>query len=146
MKYITTKEFAALTPIPLAHKELDPAPAASSATKHRCYNELDVTEHLIPGENLITVHVYYQGLLNRAYGSADNRCALGLELYADGQLICEADKSWHYHYDRHYIAGDTVGYDTQFLENLDFTLYDRHIYDGSRTGEPACPIAADYIF
>ncbi len=120
---------------------MGPAP---SYARHRNFNEPDLTGCFRPGENLITVHVYYQGLLNRAYDSADNRCALGLALYENGKLICEADESWHYHYDAHYTAGDTTGYDTQFLENLDFTRYDESIYDGSRMGEPACPIDADY--
>ncbi len=118
---------------------------AASYYNHRNFNVIDLSEHLRAGENLITVHVYYQGLLNRAYDSADNRCALGFELYEAGQLICEADESWSYHYDRHYTVGGKVGYDTQFLENLDFLLYEPHIYDGSCEGEPACVIEADYI-
>ncbi len=192
MKYITTKEFAALSPIHLTHKEQDKTPVTQSALEHRhilfqkkivldtsegCtlkitaddyyklyinqrlaamgpaasyynhrnYNEMDVSEYLAAGENLITVHVYYQGLLNRAYDSADNRCALGLELSQNGKLICEADESWHYHYDQHYIPGEKMGYETQFLEHLDFTWYQQELYDGSCPGEPACVIDADYV-
>ncbi len=118
---------------------------AASYYNHRNYNEIDLSDCLKPGENLITVHVYYQGLLNRAYDSADNRCALGFELFQNGELICEADESWVCHYDLHYCIGGKVGYDTQFLENLNFTLYDKAIYDGTAQGEPAAVIDADYI-
>ena len=39
-----------------------PAPAYPSAYY---YNEIDVTEYLLAGGNIIAVHQYYQGLVNR---------------------------------------------------------------------------------
>ena len=50
-----------------------PAPAY-----HNCYNynELDVTEYLCEGENIVAVHTYYQGLINRVWQSGDFRHGL----------------------------------------------------------------------
>ncbi len=192
MKFITTKEFACLSPIDLRHKEHSPAPEkpgslrhkhilfmkklpltdtsncrlritaddyyklyinrkfvamgpSPSYPQHRSFNEFDISEYLINGDNLITVHVYYQGLLNRAYDSADNRCALGFELYGNNTLICEADESWQYHYDTHFVAGDTIGYNTQFKENLDFRLYDSDVWNGKTDGSQCVSVDNDYV-
>ncbi|MCZ8517162.1 alpha-L-rhamnosidase N-terminal domain-containing protein [Paenibacillus filicis] len=35
------------------------------------YNRYDLSGRLRPGENTVAVHVYYQGLINRAYQSGD---------------------------------------------------------------------------
>ena len=57
------------------------------------YNEVDVTEFLHTGENLIAVHCYYQGLINRVWVSGDLRQMLWCELYIDGEKILESDLS-----------------------------------------------------
>ena len=37
------------------------------------YNEIDVTDFFVEGENIIAVHCYYQGLINRVWVSGDLR-------------------------------------------------------------------------
>ena len=56
------------------------------------YNQVDITDYLQTGENVIAVHVYYQGLVNRAYNSGDYRQGMIADLWADGvQLL---DNNW----------------------------------------------------
>src|SRR5690554_6517198 len=38
---------------------------------HYYYNRLDIRPYLQFGENVLAVHVYYNGLVNRAYNSGD---------------------------------------------------------------------------
>ena len=57
-------------------------PAPGYPTRY-FYNELDVTSFLKPGKNLIAVHTYYQGLINRVWVSGDRRHGLFMELFAD---------------------------------------------------------------
>lgn len=49
------------------------------------YNEIDVSEYLKQGENLIAVHTLYQGLINRVWQSGDNRHGLIFDLEVNGQ-------------------------------------------------------------
>ncbi len=97
---------------------MGPAPSYPWA---RAYNELTLDSFLREGENELCVHVFYQGLCNRALDSGDDRMHLMLEIYADGELFHTADGTWQSRYDRHYVIGGRIGYDTQLLENLDFT-------------------------
>ena len=86
------------------------------------YNEIDITEFLHPGKNVLAVHLYYQGLINRVWNSGDGRFAL------TAQLICRSSEeclplSWKYKISEAYI-GETTGYETQFLENFDSRRWD----------------------
>lgn len=94
---------------------------------HYPYLRLDVTQWMRPGENVIAVHVYYQGLINRAYNSGDLRQGMIAELFADDQLLLASDDTWKYTVARQYGDGsaETVGYLTQFLEHIDSRLEDR---------------------
>ena len=166
-KWISNRDFYALTPINVFHKEMDVAkvevdPAygnkhilfrkkvtvpeffraklrisaddyyklyingefvtqgpAPGYPFHYYYNEIDVTKFLVPGENTIAVHTYYQGLLNRVWVSADLRHGLVLDLYADGNKLCESDESWKCAYHTGYTACGKFGYDTAYAENYD---------------------------
>lgn len=81
------------------------------------YNKIDITGFVKPGENVLAVHVYYQGLVNRAYNSGDYRQGMIAELWADGvQLI---DDSWRYTEAKEYGFTRTIAYDTQFDEVID---------------------------
>lgn len=81
------------------------------------YNQVDITDYLQKGENVIAVHVYYQGLINRAYNSGDYRQGMIAELWADGvQLL---DNSWKCRTMEEYGYSRTIGYDTQFDEIID---------------------------
>lgn len=85
------------------------------------YNEIDVSEYLNSGDNVIAVHVYYQGEINRVWNSGDHRQGLIAELIADGVTVLKTDKSWKYSVAKEF-SGKTTGYDTQYLENIDFNL------------------------
>ena len=85
------------------------------------FNEFDVTEYLTDGENALTVHCCYQGLTNRVWVSGDNIFGMIADIYVDGKLFCSTDSSWDYKIDNTFTGGDTVGYDTAFLENRDMT-------------------------
>lgn len=97
-------------------------PAPSYHFAHPYYR-LDVTAYLRAGSNCLAAHVYYQGLVNRVWNSADNRSGFMLVLevgYDDGsaeRFVTGSD--WHcLHLEAFPVAG-TIGYKTQFLENID---------------------------
>lgn len=91
---------------------------------HYYYNRLDISPFVMDGVNVIAVHVYYQGLVNRAYSSGDLRQGLIAELKAGDKVVCRSDESWTCK--RIWKYGDwqteTVGYDTQYLEHIDNRL------------------------
>ena len=87
--------------------------------EHTYYNEIDVTPVLRSGRNVLAVHTYYQGLVNRVWVSGDNRHGLLLDLVADGQCVVASDRSFLTHRHGGYSQIGKVGYDTQFLERYD---------------------------
>ena len=93
-----------------------PAPAY-----HNCYNynEIDVSEYLCEGENLIAVHTYYQGLINRVWQSGDYRHGLLLDLEIDGETVLCSDESFLCGRHTAYSSIGIVGYQTQFMERYD---------------------------
>ncbi|MDO4340154.1 MAG: family 78 glycoside hydrolase catalytic domain [Eubacteriales bacterium] len=100
-----------------------PAPAYPEAYY---YNEIDITHLVRPGKNLVAVHAYYQGLVNRVWNSGDGRFALA----ADAVIIENHRETvvcpvWKYQKSEAY-SGETTGYDTQFLENFDSRLWDEN--------------------
>lgn len=68
----------------------------------------------------LALHLYYQGLVNRVWNSGDGRYGLWAEVCCGEQerMIPE----WRYQICDAY-SGETVGYDTQFLENFDSRLW-----------------------
>ena len=93
-----------------------PAPAY-----HHCYNYnvIDVSHLLKQGENLLAVHTYYQGLINRVWQSGDFRHGLLLDLICDGETQVASDESFLTHPHTAYSPMGKVGYDTQFMERYD---------------------------
>lgn len=88
------------------------------------YNAWDVTKALQSGKlNCIAVHVYYQGLVNRVWGSGDNLQGLLAQLeitFQNGQTeTIITDGSWKYHQTNAYDSDRTMGYKTQFAEDID---------------------------
>ena len=81
------------------------------------YNHVDITKYVHTGENTLGVHVYYQGLVNRAYNSGDYRQGMIAEVWADGVSI--ADDNWKYAEAKEYGASRTIAYDTQYDERID---------------------------
>lgn len=98
---------------------------AQSDAGHYYYNRIDVTSLLRPGRNVIAVHVYYQGLRNRAYNSGDYRQGLIAELSAGEKLLLKTDGSWRAKRVLENGPGVIFGYDTQFTEHLDARLSER---------------------
>ncbi len=89
-----------------------PAPSYHTA---RFFNELDITKYLHNGNNVIAVHLYYQGLINRVWQSGDNR--FGLACLINGENL-----SWKYR-KLDAFSGCELGYNTAFSENFDSRLY-----------------------
>jgi hypothetical protein len=89
---------------------------------HYYYNRHDVSPLLRQGDNVIAVHVYYQGLVCRAYNSGDYRQGLIAELSVDGSIAVQTDSSWKIERAREYENGGIIGYDTQYLEHIDNRL------------------------
>jgi len=87
------------------------------------YYKLDVTAALQAGDNTLAAHVYYQGLLNRVWNSADNRAGFMMTLnviYSDGSSQTFAtDESWKLYTLTAFPTGRTIGYETQFAEDID---------------------------
>ena len=83
----------------------------------------DITEFLAEGVNCLAAHVYYQGLCNRVWNSADNRSGFMLALdvrYEDGTADrFVTDGSWSCFSLDAFPSEDTIGYKTQFLEHID---------------------------
>lgn len=108
---------------------------------HFCYywNEVDITDFLKVGDNEIFCDVYYQGLVNRVYNSADNRMGLVAEIYSDDECILATDKSWLYTLSQAYTISHTIGYDTDFAENFDSRWT-------TQNWQHVCEKQVDYIF
>lgn len=86
---------------------------------HYYYNTVDLTPYLHKGRNLIAVHTYYQGLINRVWVSGDGRHGLLFDLECDGQIVCKSDESVLCHLHTGFRPLGTAGYETQFLEQYD---------------------------
>ncbi len=83
------------------------------------YMQQDVTAFLHPGDNVIAVHTYYQGLINRVWVSGDRRQSFFCEADLDGKLFLASDESWKCADHAAYSACGTFGYDTAFAECYD---------------------------
>lgn len=83
------------------------------------YNFVDVSDYLMPGENTIAVHTYYQGLINRVFISGDGRHGLLLDLVVDGKTVVKSDESFLCAEHTGYEIMGKAGYDTQFLIRYD---------------------------
>ncbi|MCQ2433374.1 MAG: alpha-L-rhamnosidase N-terminal domain-containing protein, partial [Clostridia bacterium] len=92
---------------------------AAGYPQHYYYNTVDVTEYLHEGENLIAVHTYYQGLINRVWVSADMRHMMLCQLDVDGKTALVSDESWKCAEHTGYSASHTFGYETQYAEDFD---------------------------
>lgn len=89
---------------------------APSYTDSYYYNEIDITPFLNKGKNVIAVHLYYQGLVNRVWQSGDNRFGLGA-------VINGRNLIWKYKISNAF-SGIINGYDTDFTESFDGRLWE----------------------
>ena len=92
---------------------------AACTPEHTYYNEIDVTPFLVRGRNVLAVHTYYQGLVNRVWVSGDNRHGLLLDLVADGKTVVKSDASFLTARHGAFSSLGVTGYLTQFLERYD---------------------------
>ncbi len=95
---------------------MGPAPAYRF---HYYYNEIDISEYIVLGENTLAVHTYYQGLVNRVFVSADDMHGLILDIEQNGKTLLCSDEQFKVAYHSGYEACGIVGYDTQFMEKYD---------------------------
>ncbi len=93
-----------------------PAPDYPSALT---YNEVDVTDCLVPGKNVLAVHTLYQGLINRVWVSGDQRHGLLFDLCAGEEVLLCSDTRVLTHPHTAYSEVGVVGYQTQFMERYD---------------------------
>lgn len=83
------------------------------------YNTVDISGYINDGENIIAVHVYYQGLINRVWNSGDNRMGLIADVFCDSEFIFGTDETWLCENACEY-SGSTTPYYTQFREDIVF--------------------------
>ena len=83
------------------------------------YNEIDISEYLTCGENVIAVHTLYQGLINRVWQSGDFRHGLICDIVIDGETVLASDETFKIKSHSGYREIGVCGYQTQFLEEYD---------------------------
>ena len=105
---------------------------APSIPEHYYYNEMLLPQFVNSSAekpHVVAIHLYYQGLINRVWNSGDGRCAMAAELIPaiqDGEIegsTRDVDVNWKYTICDAF-SGDTIAYDTQFLENFDCRKWD----------------------
>ena len=110
--------------------------------------ELDLTPYLQPGENLMAVHVYYQGLINRVWVSGDLRTMLYCKLSVDGKEVLVSDESFHTAFHTGYLPDHILGYQTAYAEIYDSRApevgFERTDFDDSSWKKAAVFRHADY--
>ncbi|MCX8064969.1 MAG: family 78 glycoside hydrolase catalytic domain [Candidatus Hydrogenedentes bacterium] len=96
------------------------------------YCEFNVKPYLSKGKNLLAVHTYYRGLVNRVTVSGDNRSGLILRLVVRGEdgkeFTINSDENWKCLPLEVYLPSTPVGYKTQFIENIDMRKYPHDWY------------------
>ena len=109
------------------------------------YNEIDITPFLQDGRNVLAVHLYYQGLINRVWNSGDGRFGIACRMMDEKGH--ETEPVWKYKVSDAY-SGETIGYETQYLENFDSRLWQEDWstleYDDSMWEMMAPAVWADY--
>ena len=126
---------------------VDQGPAPGNPA-HYYYNAIDVTKYLREGGNVIAVHVYYQGEINRVWVSGDARCGLIAELVADGQSVLGTDEQWKTTPHSGYSAMALIGYNTQYTERYDSSSpqenFEQPDYDDSAWAFASARAHVDY--
>ncbi len=86
---------------------------------HYHWNEFDITGLLRDGENEIRAECYYQGYVNYAWISGDQRLGLIAAVFADGEYTFGTGSHWQCATDERFFFTHTMGYDTIVAENVD---------------------------
>ncbi len=92
---------------------------------HQVYNSFDISEYLETGENRIVAHLYYNGDINRSYQSGDMRFGLIADIFENDLYISGTSSDWRYLELKEYQGTTTVGYETSYLEDIDFRLEEK---------------------
>ncbi len=92
-----------------------PAPSFHSG---RFYNEINISDYLSEGENIIATHLYYQGEVNRVWQSGDNR--FGIACLINGENLI-----WKYALTK-VFSGHYVGYKTAYTEDFDSNKFNEN--------------------
>lgn len=112
------------------------------------YNEIDIQEYLVNGENLIAIHTYYQGLINRVWQSGDNRHGLICDVMLDGKVILASDETFKVCEHSGYTECGVCGYETQILEQYDSGAkevgFESFYFDDSYWSNASICVNADY--
>lgn len=98
---------------------------------HYYYDEADVSGFITQGVNVLAVHTYYQGLINRVWVSGDGRHGLYVSVKdGKGNEVASSDESFlvarHGGYKTH---GEIYGWITQFPEDYDSQSDEDGFYD-----------------
>lgn len=116
---------------------------------HYYYNKVDITEFLEDGENLIAVHTYYQGLINRVWVSGDDRHGLILDVEQDGEVILASDENFLCSRHSGFESVGKAGYNTQILERYISGSkqegFETPAYDDSAWRNASVRKAVDYV-
>lgn len=83
------------------------------------YNQIDVSKFLRSGKNVIAVHTYYQGLINRVWQSGDFRHGLIMDLVVDGNTLVKSDQTFLTMRHNGFTAIGASVMKTQFFERYD---------------------------
>ena len=83
---------------------------------HYYYNVVDISDYVEPGENVIAVHTYYQGLINRVWQSGDDRYGFIMDLEQNNKVILSSDETFKCDIHSGFEQMGKIGYDTQFAE------------------------------
>ena len=72
---------------------VDQGPAPAYHNNYN-YNQIEVGKFLKKGKNVIAIHTYYQGLINRVWQSGDFRHGLIMDLVVDGNTVVKSDETF----------------------------------------------------
>ncbi len=79
---------------------------------HYLYCEADVSKLLRRGKNVVAIHSYYQGLINRVWVSGDMRSGAICDLVCDGKTVLKTSASWKCAPHTGISSAGKAGYDT----------------------------------
>ena len=117
---------------------------------HYFCNEIDVTGFLREGENVLAVHTYYQGLINRVWVSGDNRHGMICEMESGSGVLLASDDTFSLRKHSAYSSAGKAGYDTQYLERYDASApecgFEQPFFDDSTWGKAVVRHETDYRF
>lgn len=88
------------------------------------YNEYKLSDYLQQGDNVIAVHVYYQGEINRVWNSGDYRQGLIADLFINEEFYLGTDETWKLQVSKANKSCGLTGYKTQYLEHIDGRLWE----------------------